>query len=95
MTERDNWLQSLKMGDAVIVRRWAYGKVTYEEATVEKVTPAGMVKVGGRLYKGGVARGDRRYEIFSPDDQKIQEERMQQRRTADEKKRKKGQGKGM
>lgn len=80
MKERNNWLQNLKAGDAVIVRRYRHGHIggtSYADAVVEKITPTGMIKVDGRLYKNGVARGDREYEIFSPDDRKIQEERKE------------------
>lgn len=49
-----DWLRNLKVGDKVIVS-YRTGTVV---STVEKITPAGNIKVNGTLYKSnGMERG--------------------------------------
>ena len=66
------WLSSLKAGDKVVVCTWRWTNTRYIEATVEKVTPKGFIKVDGTLYypKNGYARGGGS-EILCPDDEDV------------------------
>lgn len=54
MTEAE-WLAGLKVGDPVAV----YGTRELEGIRrVERITPSGLVVVGGRKYRRGMCRGD-------------------------------------
>ena len=59
MSEYNEWLKSLKVGDKVTVVRSYYGTLSYSFAEIEKITPTGLVKVKGheRKYKDGHETG--------------------------------------
>lgn len=44
------WLKKLKPGDDVIVCAWNWGS-SYTSSKVEKITPTGLIRVLGILYK--------------------------------------------
>lgn len=58
------WIKNLKAGDMVIVVRGNYYGRSMDVSTVEKITPSGLIKVGGILYKqDGLARGEWTYKL--------------------------------
>jgi hypothetical protein len=61
----DNWIDSLKVGDEVAVRR-GYGHASYELAVVQKVTATQIVLERHRFYKhnGRQVGGSNSYDQF-------------------------------
>lgn len=68
--EYREWLKQLKTGDEVIVSCWNYG-TTYRKEKVEKVTPTGLIRVDGILYKphNGLSRSEYS-QLHDPNDEK-------------------------
>lgn len=69
MTKDELWIRNLKAGDKVIVYNWnSYGSF-YREETVDKITPAGFVKIGTTLYtpETGRERGSGHSRILNPE----------------------------
>ena len=72
---KDNkWIEALKPGDLVVVNAWSWMGETYRASRVEKITPTGLVRVGGVLYKkdgmsitGGSC-------IMNPDDEGVKKQ---------------------
>lgn len=53
-----DWLSQLKPGDDVIVNEWDWTGSSYRYAKVEKITPTGLIRVDGVLYRpqNGISR---------------------------------------
>lgn len=69
-----DWLQKLKPGDNVVVCSWNWmGSRQYKIKPVEKITPSGLIKVNGSLYRpDGHTRGEyARCVLLNPKDEDV------------------------
>jgi hypothetical protein len=55
MTDNQEWLDGLKVGDTVAVESNGLGKRAYHIAKIEKITPTRRFVVGGRNYNSSGA----------------------------------------
>lgn len=72
-----NWLQKLKPGDNVVICSWySFGGCQYRIKPVEKITPSGLIKIDGHLYKRDGYIRDRygSSKLLNPEDKEVIEE---------------------
>lgn len=72
-----NWLQKLKPGDNVVIYEWySFGGCKYYIKPIEKITPSGLIKVDGHLYRqnGYIREKYGRHKLMNPSDEKVMEE---------------------
>lgn len=67
-----DWLSQLKPGDDVIVNAWDWSGSSYCMEKVEKITPTGLIRVDGILYRpqDGYSRS-RGSRILDPSDEDV------------------------
>lgn len=70
--EYREWLKQLKSGDDVVVHAWEFGGSYYRMGKVEKITPTGLIRVDGTLYRpqDGYSRS-RGSGILDPSDEDV------------------------
>lgn len=68
------WIKNLKQGDKVIVSNYSgWGPSIYYEEVVERITPKGMIRVAGYLYREDGNRRGGGACLENPKDEEVKE----------------------
>lgn len=65
------WIEALKPGDLVVVYSWQWSGASYVVHRVERVTPTGLIRVNGLLYKKDGRSRSGGSEILNPNDEEV------------------------
>lgn len=71
MSKDNSWIEALNPGDLVVVSSWNWTGWAYKASKVEKITPTGLIRVDGALYKKDGRSRSGGSEILNPNDEEV------------------------